>query len=145
MKYLVLILVLLGGLGYWYYSNLPPPEQNKMIVGSTEITVEIADDLAEQILGLSAHASLCDKCGMLFVYQRPRLLSFWMKDMDFPLDIIFIREGKITEIFRNVPKPKPGEEITRITATEPADAVLEVNAGFVQKNDISVGFPVKVN
>ena len=105
-------------------------------IGNTKIQVEIADDLSEQIQGLSGRDLLCGNCGMLFVYKKPELRIFWMKDMSFPLDIIFIRDEKVTEIFESVPFPQSGQEIPVVASTEAADAVLEVNAGFVRKHGI---------
>ena len=64
------------------------------IAGQT-IKVEIADTDAKRELGLSGHAPLSDTQGMLFVFDTPGIYSFWMKDMLFPLDIIWLAPSEV--------------------------------------------------
>lgn len=69
---------------------------------------------------------------------------FWMKDMFIPIDIIWITGGEIVQINPNVQPPAPNtpdSELERITFSENADYVLEVNTGFVQTHDIQEGDP----
>lgn len=98
----------------------------------------------EQILGLSGRSSLCALCGMVFVFRQAQIQNFWMKEMKFPLDMIFIRDHKVVEIVENVPVKKPAGETPRVRSQEPADMVLEVNAGFVVKNHVALGDEVKL-
>lgn len=123
------------------------PDNNTEVirVGEATIRVEISDELAEQIQGLSNRDSLCPDCGMLFVYDDPQILTFWMKDMKFALDIIFIREGKITEIYENVPAPRDSDEIARVVSRQKADAVLEVNAGFAREKGFKISDEVRLD
>lgn len=108
-------------------------------INNTEIQIEIADELSEQIQGLSGRASLCAACGMLFTYHNAQIRDFWMKDMRFSLDFVFIRDGLVVEMLENAPKPVADQPIFRIQSRNPADMVLEVNAGFVKKNGIAAG------
>lgn len=106
--------------------------------------VEIADSEPERSKGLSNRKSLADNRGMLFLYQVPGKYSFWMKDMLFPLDFIWIRESKIVGISINVPNPTSSDAApVMLNQTREFDAVLEVNAGFVQENGIKVGDKVE--
>jgi uncharacterized membrane protein (UPF0127 family) len=63
---------------------------------------------------------------------------FWMHDMKFPLDFAYIENNKIVEIFKNVPI-YTNNEFTKINSVENSDMILELNAGFLDKNNIKVG------
>jgi len=66
---------------------------------------------------------------MYFPYARPGFFGFWMKGMRFPIDIVFLREGRIVEIHPQVPFEQGGNGPT-IRPRELVDAVLEVPAGY---------------
>ena len=134
---IVIIVIALFGV---FFLNSKNKNAKIIGIGNSKIRVEIADDLTEQIQGLSGRESLCETCGMLFVYDEPQILTFWMKGMRFALDIIFIRDGKMVEIFENVPPPsKTNETVKTVKNSLPADMVLEVNAGFSEANGLMSG------
>lgn len=139
----IIIVLLLGILVVlaWYvlFGRNRGMEKRTLVIGKTKLAVEVADEPLEQILGLSGRSSLCALCGMVFVFRQAQIQNFWMKDMKFPLDIIFIRHHKVVEIVENVPIPQPAGEITRVRSQEPADMVLEVNAGFASARGIMIG------
>jgi len=101
-------------------------------IKDTNIQAELVVNLKQKAQGLSGRESLADNQGMLFLYQEPGRYSFWMKGMNFPLDIIYIYNNEIIEIFKNVPLKTEGE-ITEIFPAQIADKILEVNAGFSDK------------
>jgi uncharacterized membrane protein (UPF0127 family) len=78
---------------------------------------------------------------MLFIYDRPKIQNFWMKGMRFPLDMVFIRGGVITEIAENIPVSLSGNSAdpTRVQSSFDADWVLEVNAGFANEHHLKIG------
>ncbi len=82
--------------------------------------------------------------GMLFVYDSPKGVVFWMKNMHFPLDILWIgADCTLVDFSRNVPPPAPGTENSDLERYRPgADIqyVLEVNAGAAA--GMQVGNPV---
>ena len=78
---------------------------------------------------------------MLFVYDRPQPVSIWMKDMRFPLDILWIRGGRIVKIEKRAPPLDPNGPERTYTAT--ADLVLEVPAGFTDRERIHLGDTVR--
>jgi len=107
----------------------------------------IVDTDASRALGLSGRKSLAKDDGMFFVFPRKEIQNFWMKDMYFPIDIIFMDDHKIVSIFNSVPPPRAGETLSELpiyTSTAPANAVLEVNAGEAKKHRFSVGDEVSV-
>ncbi len=117
--------------------NPPLPTGTVAIAARVNLTVELARTPDEQIRGLSGRPSLKPGHGMLFVYARPQPVSIWMKDMRFPLDILWIRAGRIVKIEKHAPPLRPGGPERIYTAT--ADLVLEVPAGFADRERIHVG------
>ena len=117
--------------------NPPLATGTLVIAGRVTLTVELARTLEEQVRGLSGRPALKPGHGMLFVYDHPHPVSIWMKDMLFPLDIIWIHTGRIVAIEKHAP-PLTSVGPERVyTAT--ADLVLEVPAGFTDRHKIRVG------
>lgn len=108
-----------------------------------KVKVEIADNAAEMQKGLSNRESLGKNKGMLFVFAEPGQAAFWMKDMEFPLDIIWIQNDKIVDIAPNLP-PLAGEYVSTYQPRVPANYVLEVNAGFAKEHGIKIGDKVDI-
>lgn len=137
---LLMVWTFLGGTG-----GKDARYSNRIKAGDKEVMVEIADSNEKRAQGLSGRESLGENQGMLFVFPDAMRRSFWMKDMHFPLDILFIRNGEISEIARKVPAPGEGEDGTDITliSNHPASAVLEVNSGWAERHDIQVGDKVE--
>jgi len=101
-----------------------------------KIDIEIADTPADREVGLMARTELADTCGMLFLFPLEEFQAFWMKNTAIPLDIIFVsRQKKIVTIHQST---VPYAE-TSYVSTEPAQYVVEVNAGFARNHGIQVG------
>ena len=116
-------------------------------IGDEQLEVEIMQTLEDQKQGLSGRISLANDHGMLFVYSNPALYKFWMKDMLFPLDIIWINNGKVIEITDNVPPPEQNADISQLptySPLQPVTGVLEVSAGYVKKHNIIIGDQVEL-
>ncbi len=142
--YLSLILILLVFLLPKLKASIRPGislEKPYVKIKNNIIKVEIADDFEEQIKGLSNRDNLDDDSGMLFVFQDKQIRRFWMKNMYFPLDIIWIDDNKIVKIDKNL--PPEGENPQNIYSSEiPVNYVLEVNGGYCDKHNIKVGSEV---
>jgi len=110
-------------------------------IGDVEIDAELATTSAARQKGLSGRLSLGADEGMLFVFPDPHTPRFWMPDMHFPLDIIWINNGAVVDIDEFVTNEFDPKNPKYYTPSEPIIFVLEVNAGFVQKNGIAVGDP----
>ena len=119
----------------------PKYNQPKVEIGGKIINVEIADTNAKRELGLSGHAPLADDQGMLFAFDKAGKYPFWMKDMLFPIDIIWISEDyKIVYIEK---KAQPSSYPATFGGQVDARYVLEVNAGFSEKNNLKIGDQIK--
>jgi uncharacterized protein len=123
-------------------SNLSLPklgaEKAQVMIGQVSMEVEIAATPEERAKGLSGRQSLKEDSGMLFNFPDYQARDFWMKDMGFPLDIIWISGGKIVGIEKNV-QPEGDTPQKRYYSPGPVNQVLEVNAGWCDKNGIIVG------
>jgi hypothetical protein len=106
------------------------------------LRVEVAVGAQQRAVGLSNRASLPADAGMLFVFERPNIPGFWMKDTLIPLDMIWIDEDKrIAEIDADV-QPEPGvpdAELTFQRPTVPVSYALELNAGAAERLDLVPG------
>lgn len=104
-------------------------------INKKKIELLLALKSEEIIKGLSGKKSLGENQGMLFVFEKPDRYGFWMKEMNFPIDIIWIDENyKIIEITKNL-KPDSYPKIFR--PKKPAQFVLEINIGWAEKNKIA--------
>lgn len=109
--------------------------KNDSVIGRLDI--EIADDEYSTQTGLMYRKSLGENQGMLFVFNDSRQRSFYMKNTEIPLDIIYLNsEKKIVSIQKNA---KPFDE-TSLPSETVSQYVLEVNAGLsdkwnLEKND----------
>lgn len=111
-------------------------------INETSIKIEVADTQLLRTKGLSGRDSLASDSGMLFIFPSESKYRFWMKGMKFPLDMIFIKGGKVVDIIKNIPPPIPGQKDSILTVYEPIvpiDMLLEVNAGFAGSSNIQVG------
>ncbi len=100
------------------------------------VNVEIADSEDEKTKGLMFRESLCDNCGMLFIFDDSDLRSFWMKDTLIPLDMIFIDDNLVIVDIKNA---VPCTTEVCDVYTNKAKYVLEVNEGFTRENNINIG------
>jgi len=107
-------------------------------IGDQKISVEIAASPLAQYRGLSGRPDLCADCGMLFNFNDSQEREFVMRDMKFPLDIIFINRGRIIKIADNLP-PEGNKPVNVYRSDSPADQVLEVNAGYCSARGLEVG------
>jgi len=106
-------------------------------LGQKIFTVEIAAKKEAQTLGLSGRDSLATNAGMLFVFDAPFSYGFWMKDMKFSIDIVWIDEfGRVVDLAQNI-SPETFPKI--FYPQTPARFVLELNAGAADQNGIKIG------
>ncbi len=102
-----------------------------------KIKVDLAQSKAEQELGLSGRSSLAPDEGLLFVFENSAQHLFWMKDMKFAIDIIWIdADGKVVYIKKSA-TPDSYPEVFKPTLN--AKYVLEVLAGFSDSNNLKEG------
>ncbi len=139
--------------GYYSKTSLPKkssasaPTKKEISIGDIKITATVADSEDERRTGLGGRGNLTENEGMLFVYpEKTSGVVFWMKDMRFPIDIIWIADSKIVKIDKNV-EVQTGvsdDKLKRYYPGTDVNFVLEVNAGFADKNGVKAGSEVQI-
>ena len=141
---LSLVFVVLSSISYFL---LPPFIKNngqvKVRIGDNEWRAEVANNSASRAKGLSGHDPLGEKEGMLFIFEKSDAYTFWMKGMKFSLDIIWINGGKVVDISENLP-PAGLTDLKLYSPREPANWVLEINAGSAKKFGVKIGDSVEL-
>ncbi len=137
-------LVFFGIITFVFYHQKPSQgnfvEVSKVEIGEAKINVIVASTGALRAKGLSDTPTLPEDQGMLFVFEKQDIHSFWMKDMRYPLDIIWIDENnQIVDISENI---SPDSYPTTYASSLPIRYVLEVNAGFSDLHQIKKGMTV---
>jgi len=105
--------------------------------------IEVADTPAKRELGLGERDGLPEGHGMYFPFGASQRWVFWMKGMRFPIDIVWISEGKVVGIEHSVPPPTTFP-LDTFRPIEPADAVLELNAGAAREIGLEPGDEVVI-
>ncbi len=116
-------------------------ETHSIMIQGKEYRVFVADTPELRGHGLSGKTDLPTGFGMEFVFETPGPYGFWMKDMKFPLDIIWVRDGVVVDVWERAPVPV-GADIPSYTPQREADRVYEFPAGFVGENGLKVGMSI---
>lgn len=110
-------------------------------IGDHLITVDIAEKTIDQERGLSGRKGLCQDCGMLFIFTHKKQRTFWMKDMQFDIDVLWISNDLIVGMQENILHGRQAQET--FSSQKPVDKVLELPVGFIEKHKISIGQKVE--
>ncbi|MEM8714826.1 MAG: DUF192 domain-containing protein [Cyanobacteria bacterium P01_A01_bin.3] len=122
------------------------PIEAVAVVGDRSFDLEVARTTEQQRLGLMFRDPLPDGQGMLFPFDPPRPASFWMFNVTFSLDMVFMFDGDVVHIEESVPGcselPCPGYGPPQTTLV---DSVLELNGGTTNTIGLTVGDSIEVN
>jgi uncharacterized protein len=114
-------------------------------VGENNFKTIVRDDAFERSKGLSGTESLTNEEAMLFIFAGPNKQSFWMKNMKFPLDFIWIRDGIVIGVNEDIPHPDANDGKTaRVGSPGPVDMVMEINAGQIKEQGIRIGESITI-
>ena len=150
---IVLIFILVS----YHFFNSQGPSLRKIEyvnIAGQNIKVELAVTEAEQELGLSGRSGLKEDEGMLFIFEQAGAHGFWMKDMNFPIDNIWLNParndfsiadagGENMKVVYIKKDARPESYPETFTPSENAQYVLEVASGFSDKHDLQVGDTVE--
>lgn len=111
-----------------------------MTLGDKTFSLTVAKTDQEKQIGLSKKTSLRETEGMVFLFDKPDYYAFWMKDMKFSIDIVFLQDKKIVTIVENVsPLNKNNGSLEIINPDQPADTVVELPSGSSKKYNLRIG------
>lgn len=132
------VLAISAGITFWLAKKEnSQPALYSLWIGDTKLKVEIADSHGERGQGLGGRESLPQDQGMFFIFERPGKYPFWMRDMRFPLDIMWLDEYyNVVDMAIDVrPDSYPGA----FAPNKNALYVLEVNVGWAAANKVEIG------
>ncbi len=118
-----------------YYGDKDEVKSRKILIGEETLNVEIASSMENRTRGLMYRNSLSEDSGMLFIFEYPQVLSFWMKNTKIPLDIAFIDSRRA---IREIQQLVPYSEST-VKSTFRALYALEVNRGWFDSSNVNIG------
>ena len=113
-------------------------------IGDKKIEVELAQTEVERYQGLSNRKTLDQNNGMLFVFDGYYIPTFVMRDMLFSIDIIWIKDDMVVGFEKNMPRSELDKDLIAYQPKNFINYVLEVNAGFVEQNNIKIGDKVVI-
>lgn len=135
--YILLFIMLLEAIIIWLSPSCIT-QTPQVTIKNQSFYIDTVDKPSTREKGLSNQLSLDREHGMLFVFPKADYYQFVMRNMNFPLDIIFIKENKIVDIKKNLP-PEGATPKTFYTPISDADKVLEINSGLSNKYNFQVG------
>ena len=126
-----------GFIGEWLRT------ESKIKIGGVHVAVQVMDTPKMRAQGLSGREKLSEREGMLFVFSEDDRHSFWMKDMRFPIDIVWLSQsGEVVDIQHSV---SPDTYPTYSFAPQKvARYVLELSAGWTRRHGVGIGDRVEL-
>jgi uncharacterized membrane protein (UPF0127 family) len=146
LQKIIVFLILISSLSFVWILCFGKRSQNNYFkdyktihlkINKRKFRLYVADNPQKREKGLSNIPSLQDNEGMIFLFDEPGYHSFWMKDMRFPLDFIFVRDDKVVDFLEDI---KPQTYPRTFTAKKPADKVIELKAGVLKE----LGRPIEI-
>ena len=141
----ILFLLLVGGVVFYQLNQSQMKKTNgKVTINKQIFNIEVVKSDNDKQIGLTKYSAIMDNQGMLFVFDNPDINGFWMKNMKFPIDIIFIKDDTIISFVEKAPIADPKKDPTIYNPDAPVNYVLEINDGLIKKYNIKKGDKVKI-
>ena len=144
---LAVIVIILAVVAFYAKPFFIDAGKKILTVGSQSFEVGIADNALTRAQGLSGRPALGEREGLFFLFASTGNYGFWMKNMNFPIDIVWIKGDRVTGFSENL-QPEPKKNIFNLPVFYPPgeiDKVLEINAGAVKKYNLQVGDVVNLS
>ncbi len=144
---LIAVVVFLAIAAYYLKPFFVNSGNKTLTIGGQTFEAGIADNALTRAQGLSGRPSLGETEGLFFIFPFVSSTGFWMKDMNFPIDIVWINGGKVIGFSENL-QPEPGKSLFSLPIYYPpgsVNQVLEINAGAVKKYNLQVGDAVNLS
>lgn len=138
--HMVILVVMAACLIFLFFHNRQWPEKT-VVIKNVELNVLVADTFVRQHEGWSNKADMDGHDGMLFVFGFNAPHTMVMRGMRFPLDMVWVHEGKIVWLVEGA-KPEAGvpeEQLTPYQSQVPSAAVIELKAGLVSQLGLIIG------
>lgn len=142
--FVLLSIIILAAIAFKVYGSLWI--KHTVRLGGEEFKVLVADTQNHRIAGWSNHKDMGEYGGMLFVFPGAGQHTMVMRDMLFPLDIVWFNGRTIVDMAPNLPpEPEKNEaELTPYFARLPSTIVLELPAGFIKAHGLKIGDTIEI-
>lgn len=144
---LVILLTILLILSFRYIKDNTPqylPLGASVKIGDRTINLEVTRTINEQSKGLMFREALPDDRGMLFDFNPPDAVRFWMKNVPVPLDIVFIYQDRVVAIAHNVLPCKTDRCFLYPETPVTTDRVIELRSGLTKEIDLKLGERISI-
>jgi len=118
-------------------------ETAQVIIKNSIWEAEVAKTPKAREKGLAGREYLGVDRGMLFVFEELGYYTFWMRDMEISIDIIFIKDNKVVDLVARTPVPTNGK-VFSYTPTKEINYVFEIRPGSINRYGIGIGDTVKI-
>lgn len=144
----IIVFLIISSFSNVFLQNLAPQAASttQVKIGNLVVTAEVAKTPQVRSKGLSNRESLPQNSGMLFVFEKEERYSFWMKNMKFPIDIIWIDQDKQIADITHSAQPEPGVAdnlLKNYRSSAPILYVLEVSGGAANIYNLKIDDPVE--
>jgi len=146
-KFKIVIFIGVVSLLYVAYYNTPRFDQSTVDINGHVFKIEAVYSSTDIMRGLSGRETMADDQAMLFIFPDKQLRTFWMKDMNFNIDLLWIENNEIVAFENNMLAPVeniPLNELLRYTSPQPVDKVLEIKAGLINSLNIKIGDTIQL-
>lgn len=143
--FLLLVVILLFGLAYYSFFNY---QKTTVDINGVVFKTELVKNSKELERGLSGREAIADNQAMLFILPDKNSRVFWMKDMNFNIDLLWIDGDKIIAYEKNMLAPDkntPDSQLLKYKSPQAVDKVLEIKAGLIDLLGIKIGDTIKFN
>ncbi|MBI5122742.1 DUF192 domain-containing protein [Candidatus Roizmanbacteria bacterium] len=137
----IILFILFGAFIFYQFGNKTSSKMkttSQITINKNVFDVEIVKSDKDKQIGLTKYPSIATNQGMLFIFDQPGFYSFWMKNMKFPIDLIFIHNDTVDFIVENA-APSKDDNPPSYTPDSSSDKVLEINSGLIKKYNIKKG------
>ncbi|OGH11700.1 MAG: hypothetical protein A3B38_03355 [Candidatus Levybacteria bacterium RIFCSPLOWO2_01_FULL_36_13] len=142
-KITLLLMLVFTLFGLFLFQNLS--KKSYVFIDTIRFKAEFAETQKSKEIGLSKYKSIDNDFALVFPFEKNTKPVFWMKDMLFPIDIIFVKDYKIIQIYSNVPNPTDNNgQLPLYTPKNEANIVIEINSGLSKKYNFKEGDQIKI-
>jgi len=146
---IAIIVIILGLAAYFYFQHVKKNttfESATFTINHKKYNLDIAKSPAQLAVGLGGRKSICDRCGMIFIFNYDGVLPFWMKNTLIPLDIIWIDKNQEIVSIQTAPIENDIENPLKVYTNDiPARYVIELNAGTAKELGLKIGDKIELS
>jgi uncharacterized membrane protein (UPF0127 family) len=142
-RYLIPLLITIFLIFVFLFFNMRKMKSVNILVNKIPMRVFVAEKQREQRIGLSSFSSIKENEAMLFIFKKNKNHVFWMKDMNFPIDIVWLDSNKKIIFIKEHALPSDYPDV--YDPRMPSRYVFEFHDGFVRKNNLEIGSYIDFN